>query len=399
MRSVPTPPETAPPAAPATAGEVLALVREGRASTRSELGRLTGLSRTAVASRVGSLLGSGLLVETDEGPSSGGRPPGRLRLNRDAGLVLAVAIGRSRTQLAVCDLEGDALGSAEFDQESGVGPGELMPRVVRGLGDLLAEAGRDAAEVRAVGMSIPGTVDVEHGRSLQSPVMAGWDGVPLAPYLQGLADVPVHVDNDVNVMALSERRGHLEQYDDLLLVKASTGLGAGIVAGGRLLRGALGAAGELGHTRTASADGIPCRCGETGCLEAVAGGWALVRDLRERGREVEHVRRLVELVLEGDPEARTVVRESGRRVGEVVAAAVNLLNPQAVVVGGDMAEAYDVFVAGLRETLYAQATALSTSELQVLPATHGAGAGLVGCAVLALEHVLDAAAVDRALSG
>jgi predicted NBD/HSP70 family sugar kinase len=227
--------------------------------------------------------------------------------------------------------------------------------------------------------------------------MAGWDGVPLAPYLHDLAAVPVHVDNDVNVMALSERRGHLETFDDLLLVKASTGLGAGIVSGGRLLRGALGAAGELGHTRTASAAGLACRCGETGCLEAVAAGWALVRDLREQGREVAHVRRLVELVLEGDPEARTAVRESGRRVGEVVAGAVNLLNPEAVVVGGDMAEAYDVFVAGLRETLYAQATALSTRELQILPASHGARAGVLGCAALALEHVLDAAAVDRAL--
>ncbi len=399
MSSVPTTYEPATPAAPATAGQMLALVRAGRATTRTELGRMTGLSRTAVAARVGPLLTSGLLVEAEEGPSSGGRPPVRLRFNRNAGVVLAVAVGRSRTQLAVCDLEGEALTTAEFDQETGVGPGELMPRVVQALAGLLDEAEREVAEVRAVGMSIPGTVDVAHGRSLQSPVMAGWDGVPLAPYLHTLAEVPVHVDNDVNVMALSERRGHLQEFDDLLLVKASTGLGAGIVAGGRLLRGALGAAGEIGHSRTTAAAGLSCRCGETGCLEAVAGGWALVRDLQAQGREVEHVRGLVELVLAGDAEARTVVRESGRRVGEVLAAAVNLLNPEAVVVGGDMAQAYDVFVAGLRESLYAQATALSTSELQIVPATHGPRAGVVGCAALALEHVLDAAAVDRALSG
>lgn len=388
-----------PPGVPATPGQVLALVRSGRATTRTELGRLTGLSRTAVAARVGTLLAAGLLVEAEEGESSGGRPPVRLRFNRDAGVVLAAAVGRSRTQLAVCDLAGDELAAAEFDQETGVGPGELMPRVAEGLGRLVGQLGRPLDTVRAVGVSIPGTVDVLNGQSLQSPVMAGWDGVPLAPFLHALVEVPVYVDNDVNVMALSERRGHLEEFNDLLLVKASTGLGAGIVSGGRLLRGALGAAGEIGHTKTPPGEGRTCRCGDVGCLEAVAGGWALVREMQSRGREVEHVRGLVALVLDGDAEARTVVRESGRRVGEVLAGAVNLLNPETVVVGGDMAQAYDVFVAGLRESLYANATALSTRELQILPATHGQRAGVVGCASLALEHVLDAAAVDRALSG
>jgi predicted NBD/HSP70 family sugar kinase len=321
-----------------------------------------------------------------------------LRFNRGAGLVLAVAVGRSRTQLAVCDLAGEELGAAEFDQEAGVGPDELMPRVVEGLEHLLAETGGPASHVRAVGVSIPGTVDVTRGLSVQSPVMAGWDGVPLAPYVHRLVDVPVHVDNDVNVMALSERRGLVADFDDLLLVKASTGLGAGIITGGGLLRGALGAAGEIGHTKTPAAAGAACRCGDTGCLEAVAGGWALVREMRARGRALEHVRDLVDLVLDGDAEARALVRESGRRVGEVLAGAVNLLNPQAVVVGGDMAVAYDVFVAGLRESLYANATSLATRELQVLPATHGPRAGLVGCAVLALDHVLDPAAVDAALT-
>jgi predicted NBD/HSP70 family sugar kinase len=388
-----------PTSAPATAGQLLALVRSARASTRTELGRITRLSRTAVSARVDALLTAGLLVEAEEaGPSSGGRPPGRLVFNRDAGLVLAAAVGRSRTQLAVCDLEGAELASADFDQETGVGPDELMPRVADGLAALAERLGRPLGDVRAVGLSIPGTVDTLRGRSLQSPVMPGWDDVPLAPYLHAVVEAPVHVDNDVNVMALSERRGHLEEYDDLLLLKASTGLGAGIVAGGRLLRGGLGAAGEIGHTKIPAAEGRRCRCGDTGCVEAVAAGWALVREMQDRGRNVAHVRGLVDLVLQGDAEARGLVRESGRRVGEVLAGAVNLLNPQAVVVGGDMAVGYDVFAAGLRETLYAGAAALSTRGLQILPATHGQRAGVVGCASLAIEHLLAPAAVDRALA-
>lgn len=382
----------------ATPGEILSLVRDGRAVTRAEIGRVTGLSRTAVAARVGLLLTAGLVVEGEEGPSSGGRPPVQLRFNRDAGTVLAAAVGRSRTQLAVCDLDGRELATADVEQEPGVGPDELMPRLREQLRTLLQDSGCDLAQVRAVGLSIPGTVDLEHGWSLDSPVMVGWDGVALAPYLHPLVDVPVVVDNDANAMALSEHHGHLEEFTDLVMVKASTGIGVGVVAGGRLLRGALGAAGELGHSKSGAARGRTCRCGDTSCVETVAGGWALVQEMQSRGRDVRHVRDLVALALEGDPDARTLVRESGRRFGEVLASAVNLLNPEAVVVGGDMAAAYDLFVAGLRESVYANATALATRELQFHPATHGDRAGTVGCAALALSRVLHPRAVDRLVS-
>ncbi len=385
---------------PASTGEVFSLIRDGRADTRSEVGRATGLSRTAVAARVGALLDSGLVIEgaDDRAPSSGGRPPVRLRFNRDAGVVLAGAIGRSRTQLGVCDLDGAVLVTAEIDQEVGSAPHELMPQVVAAFADLLSGLERPAGDVRAVGLSIPGTVDSARGASLDSPIMAGWDGVELAPFLHDLTEAPVFVDNDVNVMALSERRGHLEQYDDLLCVKASTGIGVGIVSGGQLLRGAVGAAGEIGHTKVPAAQGLPCRCGDTGCLEAVASGWALVQAARTAGQDVSHVRDLVALAVQGDSSARQLVRAAGRRVGEVVASAVNLLNPDAVVVGGDLAQVYDVFVAGLRESLYSQATALSTRELVIVPVTHGEQAGVVGCAAMAIREVLDSAAVDRALA-
>lgn len=378
-------------------GDVLELVRSGRARTRSELGRRTGLSRTAVSARVSALLASGLLVEVEEGESTGGRPPLRLRFGAGAGLVLAGAIGRSRTQLAVCDLAGEVLAASDLDQEVGIGPEQLMPTVVEGLRSLLVTVGRPASDVRGVGLSIPGTVSFEDGVSLDSPVMRGWDGVALAPYLAELAEVPTYVDNDANVMTLSERRGHLQHHRNLVLLKASTGLGVGVVADGRLVRGALGAAGEIGHTKSPAARGITCRCGDVGCLEAVAGGWALVQGMRERGVQVGHVRDLVKLAAEGDAEARRVIRESGRRAGEVLGGVVNLLNPDALVVGGDMAVTHDIFVAGLRETLYSSATALATRDLQILPVTHGESSGVVGCAAMALEHVLSPAAVTAAL--
>lgn len=386
--------------APATTGQLFSLVRDGRADTRSELARLTGLSRTAVAARVQALLDSGLVVESTQDPRStpvGGRPPVRLHLDRGAGVVLAAAVGRSRTQLAVCDLGGEVLVARDVEQEVGQRPEELMPRAVAALGELLADAGRDAAQVLGVGLSIPGTVDQEKGASLDSPIMTGWDGVPLAPYVEALTGAPVFCDNDANVMALSERRGHLEHYRELLFVKASTGIGVGVVSGGTVLRGAVGAGGEIGHTRSPDAHDLACRCGSTGCLETIASGWALVRRGQELGLPVEHVRDLVGLAVDGEGEARQLVRSAGRHIGEVLAGAVNLLNPQVVVVGGDLAAAYDPFVAGLREALYSAATALATRDLAIVPLTHADRSGVVGCAALALHHVLDSAAVDRRL--
>ena len=234
--------------------------------------------------------------------------------------------------------------------------------------------------------------------SVDSPVMSGWDGVALGPHLAPFGDVPIFLGNDADVLARSESLGHATTYDDLIVVKASTGLGLGIVAGGRVVSGHLGAAGEIGHTKVESGEGRPCRCGDTGCLETVAAGWALLPQLAEAGRPVGHVRELTALAVAGDPEAKALLRESGRRLGEVLAVAINLLNPQAVVIGGDMAAAFDVYAAGVRESVYARASALATRELQVLPATFGDRAGLVGCAAMALDEVLSPAAVDARLA-
>ena len=381
-----------------SAGDVLSLIRRGEVSTRSDVVRVTGLSRTAVTARLAALLRSGLLVEGDDAPSTGGRPPAQLRFNARAGVVLAGALGRSRTQLGLCDLEGEVLASAEFDHADGAVPDDLMPRLLDGFEELLRGVALAPSAVRGVGLSIPGTVDIERGTSLASPIMRGWDGVPLAPYLEPLGGMPVRIDNDANVLALSEARGHLQTHRDLVVVKASTGISCGILSEGRLLRGARGAAGEIGHTKSPSAQGRPCRCGETGCLEAVAGGWALVQEVAAAGRPVSHIRELVEQAARGDAEARARIRDSGRHVGDVLAAVVNLLNPRAVVVGGDMAPAYDTFVAGLRETLYAGATDVASRDLEILPSTYGAQAGVVGCAQLVLSEVLSATSLDKALA-
>jgi predicted NBD/HSP70 family sugar kinase len=378
-----------------TAGEVLELVRSGRASTRSDLRRLTGMSRTAVVSRVSALADSGLLLIGEELVSTGGRPPGSLVFNTGAGVVLAAAVGRSRSQLAVFDLLGKELGVSSVDHEIGAGPDDVMPVVAEHLAALLAGIDRP---VLGIGISLPGTVDPERGVSVDSPVIGGWDEVDLAPYLSELGGAPIFVGNDADVLARSERLGHAATYDDLIVVKASTGLGLGIIAEGRVVSGHLGAAGEIGHTKVDAAEGRPCRCGDTGCLETVAAGWALIAHAAEAGHPVDHIRDLAARAVGGDPEAKQLLRESGRRLGEVLAVAINLLNPQAVVIGGDMSAAFDVYAAGVRESVYARASALATRDLQILPSTFGDRAGVVGCAAMALDQVLSPSAIDTRLS-
>jgi predicted NBD/HSP70 family sugar kinase len=348
-----------------------------------------------VAARISALVARGLVIEREQAPSTGGRPATLLSFNADAGLVLTAAIGISRTRLAVCNLAGDVLSTNDIDQEVALGAEDLMPDVVKRL-DLLLDDYPDLP-IYGVGLSLPGTVDRERGCSRDSPILRGWDGVDLRPYfleLKRLSGVPVVLDNDANAVALAERGGDRQRYDDVLVLKASTGLGAGIIAGGVLQRGATQAAGEFGHNKIAAAQGLPCRCGDTGCLEAIAGGWAVVHALQQQGHAVRHMRDVVELANGGDAEARRMIRDSGRYVGEVVAAAVNLLNPAVLVVAGDLAGAYEIFVAGLRETLYGNATAQATRTVEVVPAAHGDRSATVGSAIMVLDHVLGPRAVD-----
>ncbi|WNG87622.1 ROK family transcriptional regulator [Mycobacterium sp. ITM-2016-00317] len=373
-------------------GEVFALIRELRVTTRAELAARTSLSRTAVTARVAALLELGLIEEAERAPSTGGRPATTLSFDADAGIVLCVAIGISRTRMAVCNLAGEIVATADIDQEVALGPDDLLPDVVKRLDVLLA--GQPDVPVYGIGVSLPGPVDRERGCSRDSPILRGWDGVRLRPYFEELPKAPVLLDNDANAIALGERGGELERIDDLLVLKVSTGLGAGIIAGGALQRGASQAAGEFGHNKTPAAAGLSCRCGDTGCLEAIAAGWAVVHTLQQRGYSVRHMRDVVELAHAGDPEARRMIRDSGRHIGEVVAAAVNLLNPKVLVIAGDLAGAYEMFVAGLRETLYRNATAMSTRELEVVPAAHGGHSAVVGTATMVLEEVLSPRAVD-----
>jgi predicted NBD/HSP70 family sugar kinase len=383
-----------------TAGVLFQLVRSSEAASRAELARTTGLARSTVSQRVDALLGLGLLVEQGGGPSTGGRPPTKLAFDAASGVVLCADLGATHCRLAVSDLDCTVLAELPAERAIAAGPDAVLAWVRDRFAELLDEAGRAPADVRGIGVGLPGPVEFAAGRAVSPPIMPGWDGVSVpGHFADAYPGVPVLVDNDVNVMALGEYwSGWRHDVDDLLFVKVATGIGCGIVTGGAIHRGADGAAGDIGHIQVPDAGDALCRCGNRGCVEAVASGGAVARQLSEIGVDAHGSRDVVELVRAGTPQAVTLVRQAGRLVGEVLAGAVNFFNPAVIVVGGDMAHAHEQLIAGVREVVYRRSTALATRHLEVVRSRLDDRAGVIGCAVTVIERILSPEAIDDTLA-
>jgi predicted NBD/HSP70 family sugar kinase len=375
-------------------GEILRAIREGRAQTRADLAALTGLGRSTVAQRVGSLIASGLVVEAGDGESTGGRPPTVLAFNAGAGVVLAADLGATHCRLEVTDLGGVALAVHQQELDIEDGPDKVLTRVREAFADLLVEAGRAVADVRGIGVGVPGPVEWAHGRPVSPPIMRGWDGVSIPAAFAGWSDAPVFVDNDVNIMVLAEHRSVWRDLSQLLLVKVGTGIGCGIIVAGEVYRGAQGSAGDIGHIRVSGHDDVVCRCGNVACLEAIAGGGAMAAALRRQGLDADNSRDVVDLARGGVPEAVQLVRQAGRLLGEVLASAVNLFNPAVIVIAGDVAQAHEPLLAGVREVVYRRSPPLATQHLRIVRGQLGERTGTIGAALTAIEGVLS----DRAVA-
>jgi predicted NBD/HSP70 family sugar kinase len=254
-------------------------------------------------------------------------------------------------------------------------------------------------ELLGLGLGLPGPVEHSTGRPINPPIMPGWDGFDVPGYLTDALGTVALVDNDVNVMALGEHFAHWRDADHLVLVKVATGIGSGIISDGELRRGAQGAAGDLGHIQVPGGGEAPCRCGNTGCLEAVASGAAVAARLRALGIEATSGADVVRLSRAGNVPATQLLREAGRDIGAVLASVVSLLNPSVIVLGGALSQAGEHLLAGVREVVYRRSLPLATQHLRIVESRTGERAGVVGAAVLVLEHALAPEQVDRLLAG
>ncbi|PXY27729.1 ROK family transcriptional regulator [Prauserella muralis] len=380
-------------------GALFQLLRDGRPRTRAELSAETGLARSTIADRIDRLLAAGLLRYADKAGSTGGRPPSMFAFNPAARVVLAADVGATHVTVAVADLGGSVIAEREHAIDIADGPEAVLGDVVANACALLTEAGRRRQELLGIGVGLPGPVEHATGRPVRPPIMPGWDGFDVRTYLHERLGVVSLVDNDVNLMALGEHRTHWPESPNMMFVKVATGIGSGLVSDGRLHRGSRGAAGDLGHVQAPHGEDVPCRCGNLGCLEAVASGAAVAARLKARGLPVESGVDVVALARNGSVDALRALRQAGRDIGEVLAAAVSLFNPSVIVVGGALSQAGEHLIAGVREVVYRRSLPLATEELRIVQSRAGDQAGVLGAAAMVIDHALSPQELDALLAG
>ncbi|GAB2751897.1 ROK family protein [Streptomyces bullii] len=380
-------------------------MRSGRATTRGALQQATGLSRATVGQRLDRLFRAGWLREGAGGPVDsplGGRPSITLEFDDEHAVVLAADLDTRHARAAVLSLSGEILAEHSGTLVIEDGPDAVLGELGRWFAELLEKAGHRGEEACGIGLAVPGPVDSETGRVVQPPMMPGWDGYDITGRLvraftehTGAAAVPVLVDNDANLMAYGEQRTSYPDCSAFALVKVSTGIGAGVVVDGSVYRGVDGGAGDLGHIRVPEGAEALCRCGAYGCLAAVASGGAVARRLAEAGVPAASGSDVRDLLAAGHPEAVGLAREAGRRVGDVLATVVTLLNPGVLMIAGDLAGT--PFLTGVRELLYQRALPRSTAHLEVVTSRLGERAGLVGAGALVVEHLYAPERVEQRL--
>ncbi|MFC9955971.1 ROK family protein [Streptomyces nigra] len=389
-----------------TAGELLELIRSGRANTRSDLQQVTGLSRSTVGQRLDLLNRAGWLKHT-VGPSTGGRPIQQIVFDPSHAAVIAVDLETRHARAAVLDLAGTILAEQTGPMRISDGPDDVLDALAAWFPELITAAGVDAERVCGIGLSVPGPVDWNTGRVVQPPIMPGWDQFPIRERLQRAyaehvgpsmenGPVPVFVDNDANLMALAEHQANYRDCTAFVLVKVSTGIGAGVVVGDEVYRGIDGGAGDIGHIRLHDRPDALCMCGSHGCLAAVASGRALAGHLSALGTDAASASDVKRLLAEGNPDAIRLAREAGRRAGEVLVTVVSLLNPGVLMIAGELSGA--PFMTGVRELLYQRAFPRATANLQVVTSRLGDHAGVIGAASMVVQFLYSPARADTRLA-
>ncbi|MCB0882968.1 MAG: ROK family transcriptional regulator [Thermoleophilia bacterium] len=355
---------------------VVDALRGARSLSRAEIARLTGLSRSTVSTVVGDLLETGLLREgaADRPSISGtGRRGVTVSINPSAGAALGIDIAHDGVRAIVADLAGTVLCErVRVLDTASLDPDAIVDAAADTAREALDAAGMQDERLVGCAASVPAPVDPgtgELGAESSIPALAG---TRVSRMLSARLGMAVHVENDANLCALAERMwGDRAGHDTMIYVKVSRGVGAGLVVGGRIHRGAHGNAGEIGHTSVAP-DGPVCRCGNRGCLELMVGSDALTAAASSRGDEVlPSIDDVVRRALDDDPVARRAIRDVGTLLGQALGAAVNVLNPSLVVVGGELTPAWPILETPLREALDRRAVHRSAEAMVMTPGSLG----------------------------
>jgi predicted NBD/HSP70 family sugar kinase len=385
-----------------THSRLATLIASHSGISRAELARITGLARSTVSLLTQPLLDAGILAESGTGQRIRGRPSTMLTANAEAGLILAADVGARHALLVVADLGQRRIAEHRYELDVREGPEPILTQLVAAFKTMLSARQLPLSRVQSVVIGVPSPVDFERGICVRPPLMpGGWDGFPLAAFLEARLQAPVLVDNDVNLMALGEARHRPAQRSPLLFAKVATGIGCGIVlADGYLHRGADGAAGDIGHIRIPGHDDVVCHCGNIGCIEAVASLHAVMKQLSvATGVAIHDAAELSQRLNDGDSHATRLIRGAAREIGELIAMQVHAFNPASIVLGGSMARISDDLLAGVRAVVFQRALPLATRSLVIENSVLGDYAGVAGAVILGIEHALSPDGIARLMNG
>jgi glucokinase-like ROK family protein len=364
---------------------ILALREQGRIS-QAAIARTTGLSRTTVSTLVAQLKDAGLVIEVDGASheARGGRPGVQLVLQSPSRAVLGIDFGHSHVQVAVADLAHNVLAERIRDLDVNNRAEEAIEVSAQMAEEVLAEAGTGRADIVGVGIGIPGPVDRARGTVGSATILPGWIGIRIAAEMESRLGVPVEIENDANLGALAEFTwGSGRGCRNIAYIKAATGIGAGIVIDGRLVRGASGTAGEIGHT-TLDQSGAICYCGNRGCLETVASGRAIVEQVGRSNGETLTLAQVISLADDGDMRCRRAIADAGTEIGVAAAGLCNLINPERVIIGGLLSRAGELLLEPIRESIRRYAVLAAAERVEVVSAVFVERAELLGSLALAL---------------
>ncbi|MFF9688210.1 ROK family protein [Streptomyces sp. NPDC014623] len=374
---------------------VVRAVRMAGSLTQAEIARSTGLSAATVSNIVRELKDGGTVEVTPT--SAGGRRARSVSLSGDAGIVIGVDFGHTHLRVAIGNLAHQVLAEEseplDVDASSAQGFGRAEQLVNR----LVETTGISPGKVIGVGLGVPGPIDVESGTLGSTSILPGWTGINPSQELAGRLGVPVYVDNDANLGALGELVwGSGRGVRDLAYIKVASGVGAGLVIDGHIYRGPGGTAGEIGHI-TLDESGPVCRCGNRGCLETFTAARYVLPLLKPSHGQDLTMERMVQLAREGDPGCRRVIGDVGRHIGSGVANLCNLLNPSRVVLGGSLAEAGELVLGPIRDSVSRYAIPSAARQLSVLPGALGGRAEVLGALALVLSEMGDSTLLEGTL--
>lgn len=375
--------------------QILKQIRSAGSVSRASLVRATGLSATAISSIVSELLESGYVAETGEGKSSGGRRPIMITFQPDHKFVIGVDLGASHISSALTNLTGTIKDIKTQKFDTAENPTGAIDLLIQQVESLLQDNGVELSEILGIGIAAPAPLEGERLDMLSPIILPEWEGIQLVERVQATFDRPVYIDNDANAGAIAEKWwGSGRGVSNLVYIKLGTGVGSGLIINDRIFKGTGGTAGEIGHT-TINVKGPLCRCGNRGCLESYVGNPAILAETKKRlkshptsilDQDNLTIESIITAAKDQDSLARDMILFAGRKLGIAIANLLNLVNPELIILGGDVVEAGEMFLEAVRSTGFSRSISKAANEVTITISDFQQDSIVIGAATLAIYH-------------